>query len=176
MKRVLIDLNVLLDVLLDREPHVGAAAALWSAIEGRQAEGLVPAHGFTTIFYLVAKRRGPVDARRVVADLLTVFGVAAVDERVLRRAASLGLADFEDSVAAAAAEAAGCEAIVTRDLRGFEASPVGALEPLVALATLDTEVHETTTEYRVAGDRVAGDRVAGDRLRRRRPRQRAGEG
>jgi hypothetical protein len=79
--------NVVLDVLLDREPHV-TASALWRAIEGARIEALVPAHGFTTLFHLVTKERGPSEARRVVADLLAVFGVATVDERVLRRAMS----------------------------------------------------------------------------------------
>jgi hypothetical protein len=70
-----------------------------------------------------------------------------VDERVLRRATSLELEDFEDSVAAAAAEAAGCELIVTRDPSGFARSPVAAMEPLLALAVLDSEVHERAAEY-----------------------------
>jgi predicted nucleic acid-binding protein len=162
VRRFLVDLNVVLDVLLDREPHVAASAALWAAIEGGRAEALVPAHGFTTIYYLVAKDRGRAGARRVVADLLAVFGVAAVDEGVLRRAASLELEDFEDSVAAAAAEATGCEAIVTGDPSGFAQSPVEALEPLLALAALDSEVHEPVTAY--------------GRRRRRRSSQRARAG
>lgn len=160
MRRFLVDPNVVLDVLLDRKPHVTASAALWRAIEGARIEALVPAHGFTTIFYLVAKERGPSEARRVVADLLAVFGVATVDERVLRRAMSLELADFEDSVAAAAAEAAACEAIVTRDPRGFASSPVEAVEPLLALAVLDSEVHEAPAAY---GPRRRRARRSGDR-------------
>jgi predicted nucleic acid-binding protein len=161
VKRFLVDLNVVLDVLLDREPHAAASAALWAAIEGQRAEGLVPAHGFTTIFYLVAKDRGRAEARRVIADLLTVFGVAAVDEGVLRRATTLELADFEDSVAAAAAEATDCEAIVTRDPRGFARSPVEAVEPLLALAALDSEIHEGGAVYGRRRRRPARRRTLG---------------
>ncbi|HVS65419.1 MAG TPA: PIN domain-containing protein [Thermoanaerobaculia bacterium] len=147
MRRLLVDLNVVLDVLLDREPHAAASAALWAAVEEGRVGGLVPAHGVTTIFYLVAKERDRTDARRVVSDLLAVFGVAAVDEAVLRRAAALEMPDFEDAVAAAAAEAAGCDAIVTRDPAGFGGSPVEAIEPLLALAALESEVHEAAAVY-----------------------------
>jgi len=147
VRRVLVDLNVVLGVLLDREPHVEASASLWAAIEERRVEGLLAAHGFTTIFYLVAKHRGGAAARQVIADLLTVFHVAPVDEAVLRRAAALELADFEDAVGAAAAEAASCEAIVTRDPSGFVGSPVEPMEPLLALAALDSEVQEPAAAY-----------------------------
>ena len=39
MKRVLVDVNVILDVLLDRSPHAVASRAIWMAIElsGRRA-------------------------------------------------------------------------------------------------------------------------------------------
>ena len=165
MRRVLLDLNVLLDVLLDREPHAEMSAAIWAAIEERRLDGALAAHGLTTIFYLVAKQRGRVAAREVVADLLAVFGIAAVDEVVLRRAVALDLADFEDAVAAAAAEAAACDAIVTRDLSGFRGSPVQALEPLLVLAALDAEIHEPAATYG-KGRRRRGVRRAAAATRR----------
>jgi hypothetical protein len=51
-----------------------------------------------------------------------------------RRALALGWPDFEDAVCAAAAEAAGCQAIVTRDLDGFPASPLPVVDPAGALS------------------------------------------
>jgi predicted nucleic acid-binding protein len=147
VKLLAVDVNVILDVLLAREPHLHASSALWAAIEEGRAAGLLPAHGFTTIFYLVAKQQGRAAASQVVSDLLGVFGVAPVDEGVLRRAAALELTDFEDAVVAGAAEAAHCEVIVTRDPAGFSGSPVPAVEPLLALAALDSEIHEPLAAY-----------------------------
>jgi hypothetical protein len=37
MRRVLFDTNIVLDVLLDREPHVEASAAAWAAVESGAA-------------------------------------------------------------------------------------------------------------------------------------------
>jgi predicted nucleic acid-binding protein len=147
VKRVLVDLNVVLDVLLDREPHVAASSGLWTAVEEGRVEGLIAAHGFTTIFYLVARHRSRDQARRVIGDLLAVFRVAAEDEPVIRRAAALELSDFEDAACAAAAEAAGCDAVVTRDATGFAASPVPAIDPSLALALLAGEVHKPAAPY-----------------------------
>ena len=134
MTRLLFDLNVVLDVLFDRRPHVEAAAGLWAAIERGEAEGMIAAHGVTTLHYLVARAASPVFARRCVADVLTVFAVAPVDAAVLSDALTLEFADFEDAVCAAAASASQCQAIVTRDRRGFKKARLPALTPAEALA------------------------------------------
>ncbi len=134
MKPLLLDLNVILDVILERAPGVEAASALWAAIENGRGRGLIPAHGLTTIFYLLEKARDAAFARSAVDRLVSVFGVAPIDQAVVRRALVLGWPDFEDAVCAAAAEAAGCEAIVTRDPDGFPDSPVPVIDPAGALS------------------------------------------
>jgi predicted nucleic acid-binding protein len=136
VKSLLLDLNVILDVILDRRPDADAAAALWGAIESGQGRGLIPAHGVTTIFYLLEKARGGAFARKGVERLISVFGVAPVNEAVVRRALMFAWADFEDAVCAAAAEASGCEAIVTRDPSGFPDAPLPVVDPIAALSWL----------------------------------------
>jgi len=119
MRRLLADVNVVFDALMQRSPHSNAAARLWFAVETKQIEALVPAHGVTTLFYLVARARGTAFARRALGAVLGTFGAAAVDQSVVQRAVALEWRDFEDAVCAAAAEASGCDAIITRDPRGF---------------------------------------------------------
>jgi predicted nucleic acid-binding protein len=143
VRRLLFDLNVVLDVLFERTPHVLEAAALWRASKEGDAFGLLPAHAFTTIHYLVRHERGADFARHALADLLSVFHVAAVDDAVIRRAASLNWKDFEDAVVAAAAEGAGCEAIVTRNPAHFAKSSVPVLVPKAALGLLRSDANPT---------------------------------
>ncbi|HET9768665.1 MAG TPA: PIN domain-containing protein [Thermoanaerobaculia bacterium] len=147
MRRILVDINVALDVVLDRKPHSASAAALLSALEAGRYEGFLAGHAFTTVFYLVARQRDRAVAHRVVRSLLSFLRVAAVDDAVLRRASMLERADFEDAVTAAAAEAAGCEAIATRDPGGFKGGAVRAVHPELILAALAEEVHEPTASY-----------------------------
>lgn len=136
MKPLLLDLNVILDVILDRPPGAEAASALWAAIENGLGRGMIPAHGVTTIFYLLEKARDAGFARDGVDRLLQVFGVATVDDAVIRRALVLNWPDFEDAVCAAAAEATGCEAIVTRDPDGYPNCSLLVIDPAAALAWL----------------------------------------
>lgn len=137
MKRLLVDVNVVLDAVLERGPRSDAAAKLWVAAETNRVEALIPAHGITTLFYLVARAKGAAFARRIVGTVVATFGIAAVDRAVIGRALTLTWPDFEDAVCAAAAEAAGCEAIVTGDPKGFPDASVPVLSPEAAVALLD---------------------------------------
>jgi predicted nucleic acid-binding protein len=129
MKRILFDTNVVLDVLLDRQPYVEASAAAWAAVETGITEGMVAAHAVTTIHYLIRKEMGNIKARRIISAILKVFRVATVDGAVVQEALQLPFPDFEDAVTAAAAQLAGCECIVTRDPKGFRGSSVRSLTP-----------------------------------------------
>lgn len=140
MRRALVDLNVVLDVLLDREPHVEASAALWACVELGEAEGFLASHTVPTLYYLASKARGRPFAERCVADVLSVFAVAPVDQAVLREALALGWDDFEDAVCAAAGVAAGCQVIATRDPRGFRQASLPALTPAAAILALKAPV------------------------------------
>jgi len=139
MRRVLFDINVILDVLLDRKPHAESSASAWAAIETGVADGLLAAHAVTTIHYLVRKEMGVIKAKRIVSSMLRVFAVAAVDGPVIREALQLPFADFEDAVTAAAARFAGCKWILTRDPKGFRGSPVRSLTPEAAVPLLSLE-------------------------------------
>ena len=139
MRRLLLDLSVVLDVLLDRKPHVTSAAALWAAVEAGRGEGVLSAHAFTTIHYLARRARGPRFARQTLEDLLRVFQVAPVDGAVVRSALALSWPDFEDAVCATAAATSRCEAIVSRDLSGFPDSPVPIIDPRTAVAWLTVQ-------------------------------------
>jgi hypothetical protein len=100
---------------------------------------MVPAHGVTTIFYLLQKARGAAFARDGVERLIRVFNVAPVDDGVVRRALAFAWSDFEDAVCAAAADASGCDALVTRDPDGYPNAPLPVIDPATALSWLTQE-------------------------------------
>ena len=139
MKKVLLDSDVVLDVLLERQPHFRSSAAVWIALEKGDAVPAIAAHAVTTIYYLYRKQSGAAAARKTVSSLLRAFRVAPVDGSVLEDALSLPSSHFEDAVTASAARLAGCEIIVTRDMKGFVGSPVRAFSPEAALPLLSSD-------------------------------------
>jgi predicted nucleic acid-binding protein len=139
MKKLLLDINVVLDILLDRKTHAAVSGAVWARIEKGEAQGFLPAHGTTTIFYLIQRDKGAKAARQALEAIVRILEVAPVDGLVISTALSLDWPDFEDAVCAAAAHACGCDAIVSRDPAGFPDSPVPVLDPETALAWLIAE-------------------------------------
>ena len=136
MKRILFDVNVVLDVLLDRKPFADTSSEVWAIVERGEAEGFLSAHAITTLHYLNAKAGGARMARETTDALLSVFAVAGVDDAVLNAALALNWNDFEDAVTTAAAKRAKCEALVTRNPSDFKGSAVRVLTPSEALAWL----------------------------------------
>jgi predicted nucleic acid-binding protein len=126
--RVLIDTNVVLDFLLQREPFSQDAELLFQAIDVGEIVGYVTATTLTDIFYISHRHTRSVEqARQAVSEILTAMMICPVDRVVLESAFNSSLADFEDAVQIFSAVTQGLEAIVTRDAQGFLNSPISVL-------------------------------------------------
>jgi predicted nucleic acid-binding protein len=122
--KLLLDINVLLDVLLHRDPWAEPAAALLSKVERGEAVGFVAGHTITTIHYVVSRAQDRQSAAEAITDLLRFLEVAPVEKADLSQALILPTDDFEDAVQAAAALKVGADYIVTRDEKGFGGLPI----------------------------------------------------
>jgi predicted nucleic acid-binding protein len=126
--RVLVDTNIILDFLLQREPFSQDAELLFQAIDVGEIGGYVTATTLTDIFYISRRHTRSVEqARQAVSEILTAMMICPVDRVVLESAFNSGLADFEDAVQIFSAVTQGLEAIVTRDAPGFLSSPIPVL-------------------------------------------------
>ncbi len=134
--RVLFDTNILLDILLEREPYIEVAAKLFSLVDNGRIEGSICATAVTTAYYMTTKGLGSMRAHDQVRTLLSMFEVAAVDGGVLQRALDSGFGDYEDAVAHEAARAAGVRAIVTRNAQDFTKATIPVFEPQELLAAV----------------------------------------
>lgn len=55
--KILIDTNVVLDVVLERNPWVDSATALLDAVAKGRAEGYVAGHAMATVHYIVEREK-----------------------------------------------------------------------------------------------------------------------
>ena len=127
--KVLLDLNLLLDVIQRREPHYLHSAAVLSRVAAGDLVGAVPGHAVTTIHYVVSRFEGVDAADEAVDWMLARLEVVPEGRDTFLRARNLGFRDFEDAVVASAAEQARCDRIVTRNVDDFRDSPVVAVTP-----------------------------------------------
>ncbi len=133
---VLLDTNVILDVLLDRKPHVDDSARIFRLVEEGTISGLLCATTLTTLDYLLTQSVGRPDSRSVLARLLRLFDIAPVTRPVIEGALRSEMADFEDAVLVYAARQAGADAVVTRNPKDFAKAACPVFDPRQFLALI----------------------------------------
>jgi predicted nucleic acid-binding protein len=127
--KIVFDTNVVLDVLLIREPYAQMSINLFDAVVSKAIEGYLCATTITTIDYLVGKCLGKPKARKLVRGLLDLFLVAEVNEAVLTQAINSDFTDFEDAVLYQAGCYAGVDGFVTRNLKDFKMAELPIYQP-----------------------------------------------
>jgi len=127
--RIALDTNVVLDLLLEREPFYPQAAAIFTLVEQCKIEAALCATTLTTIDYLLTRSMPRKQARKVVGSLLELFEICPVNRAVLQSAAQGSIADFEDAVLHESARLSSCQAIVTRNGKDFKKATLGILDP-----------------------------------------------
>lgn len=142
--RVLFDLNVILDVVLNRQPWANEAAQLWNAHTTGRIDGYIAAIELTNLFYVVRNQKDATAARLAVRCCIATFNIIAVDRTVLSAADSQSGSDFEDNVCIACADAANIDVIVTRDASGFAHSTI----PVEAPAALWTRLNQSNVSQK----------------------------
>jgi len=132
--KVLLDTNIVLDVLLERNPFVSSAREIFLLVEGQKIDAFLCATTITTLHYLVGRKLGKKEADHAISQLLTLFDVTPVTKEVLWDASSEPSVDYEDRVLYLSASYSDIDFIITRDQKGFITSPVPSLSPVEFLA------------------------------------------
>ncbi|MBR5747487.1 MAG: PIN domain-containing protein [Prevotella sp.] len=130
MKHYLVDTNVVIDMLLNRE-DADAACAVFDGAERGEYVLHICALSFTTMFYSLRKiltREQRIDALTQLSDALEV---SLVDHDVIDMALKSGWKDFEDAVQNFTAVAdPEVSAIITRNVKDFQASELEVVDSL----------------------------------------------
>ena len=138
--RVLLDSDVVLDFLLEREPFFEVAGELFELIAQGACGGYISAVTPVNVFYLMRKAKGADKARRAIGDLLIVFQVCPITHTVLEAALALSFTDYEDAVQHASAAAVGLDAIVTRNLGDYKNAALPVYSPADFLNQLKAQI------------------------------------
>lgn len=125
--RLLLDVNVLLDVAFQRPGEPASTKVIGLCGVGHEA--WLAWHTLATLSYLIERQSGAIMARSFVEGLLGWADVAPTTGADAVQALALPMPDFEDALQAAAAMACGAQVIVTRNGRDFKGSPVPAMTP-----------------------------------------------
>lgn len=128
--KLLIDTNILLDVLLKREPFYYKAVEVLELVQYDNVQEYVSAAAVTDIYYIAykyLKDKGLV--RQLLKKLMGIVSIAAVSEKEIEEALELAWNDFEDSVQYVVALLNEMDGIVTRNPKDYKRADMKVWSP-----------------------------------------------
>lgn len=130
MNKVFVDTNILLDLLLEREPWAEDAAILFSMADRKEIELLCCSLSFSTAVYLM--QRFKYTRKEIVSKLTIVKSISTVttvSDSVIDRMLQSDFVDLEDAIQYYSALAFGAETIITRNPKDFATSSIPIATP-----------------------------------------------
>jgi predicted nucleic acid-binding protein len=133
--RIFIDADIILDLLLAREPFFPGATRLFSLVQDGEVEGFVSPLIFSNLFYVLRKKFSGPEALTALRKLRLLTHVLSVDEETIDLALASSFADFEDAIQYYAALAQNLDVIVTRNKEDYRPAklPILTAEECVEL-------------------------------------------
>lgn len=128
--KILIDTNIILDVLLKREPFYRDGAKVLNLSERGNINLFVSASAITDIYYIANQTlRNKIKIKELLSKLLKIVSVASVSEDMIKNALELSWKDFEDSVQYSVALLHGMDGIVTRNSNDYKEAEMDIWKP-----------------------------------------------
>ena len=128
--RVLIDTNIVLDSIGNREPFSKVAQEIFLLAASKKLNAALTASTISDIYYLTNKRlKNAGQSIDVLKKLFMLFDIVSVDKNDCLKACNTGMADYEDSLLAVCAVKSKAIYIITRNNKDFVDSPVMPISP-----------------------------------------------
>lgn len=127
--KILIDTNIILDVLCNRDGFVEDSLKVFKYCEANQINGYISALSIPNIVYIMRKELDSGRVKEILTTLTSLFNVADLRESDLIKAADIDFADYEDALQSVCASRIKAQYIVTRNIKDFKNSAVPAVKP-----------------------------------------------
>lgn len=134
---VLVDTNIVLDVLMKREPYATEAQMIMTKCANREITGYLAAHSIPNLFYILRKTYSPKERRRLIKNLCHIFRISDLNaEKIISAAENEDFQDFEDCLQEECAVEVMADYIVTRNPDDYVNSRIKVIEPKEFVALL----------------------------------------
>jgi len=130
MKHVLIDSDVILDMLLDRQPFSTFSTEVFILCEKNKMKGYITPVIIANIHYILRKTYNKNDIRYGINRLLEILDVVQVPKEAILEALHSDFAGFEDALQNFAAVKHGkINTIITRNSKDYPKSTLAVFTP-----------------------------------------------
>jgi predicted nucleic acid-binding protein len=141
ISKVFIDTNILLDILLEREPFFDISQQVMMQTVRYNILPYISGSSVTDLYY-ICKRAG-IEHEKILGylkELMETVDVLIIDKSIVADAISSGLKDFEDAVQIMACKKEGIDSIVTRNQKDFKNDWIKVQSPGEYLSSISIEV------------------------------------
>ena len=118
-RKIFVDTNIILDLLLMRAPFYHSAARLFSLADRMKIIICISTHSFTTIHYILSKQMGSEKTRNILRQFKTLVTILPIDNHIIDLALASDFKDFEDAIQYYCAVSSGIPVLLTRDIKDY---------------------------------------------------------
>lgn len=130
MNKVLIDSEVIMDVLLKREPWVKHSSEILSRCDKKEINGYTTAVIISNVHYLSSKTASKYDVGILLNKLLMIMDIIPISKTSILQALNSPFKDFEDAMQNYAATHNGTiTTIITRNVKDYKHSLLKVMTP-----------------------------------------------
>ena len=130
VNKILIDTNVLLDYLVEREPFYEDAKNVVLTCTEENTRGCIAVHSIPNMYFILRKEFSSEERRQLLSNLCEIFDVEGIDkDKLLAGLENENFSDFEDCLQMECAKNYGAEYIVTRNVSDYSVSDIKAILP-----------------------------------------------
>ena len=127
---VVIDTNIILDYVLEREGFVQASSDCLERLVINKTKLYLTANTITDIYYITLSHlKNTTSAKEIIGKLLSSFLIIPVDGTDCFKAIGTGIDDYENSVLCICAKKVKADYIITRNTKDFAVSSIKAIAP-----------------------------------------------
>jgi len=137
--RIFVDADIILDLLLAREPFFEPANRLFQLLEEQRVEGWTSPVIFANLFYVLRRSMPAPEAIENLRKLRLLLGVVNIDEQTVDRALASSFSDFEDALQNFAAVGYGLQTLVTRNKQDYKSSELRILNAAECVQLIEND-------------------------------------
>ncbi len=127
---VLVDTNIIIDALANREPYADNAKKILEKCAAREVTGILAAHSIPNMFYILRKNFSQDERRFLLKNLCNIFKISDLNaKKILAALENEKFVDFEDCLQEECAVESMADYIVTRNPADFANSRVKVILP-----------------------------------------------
>ena len=128
--RILVDTDVVMDYLINRDIFSADADTLISLCKDGKIKGCIAAHTVPNIYYILRKSFSSEQRRDFLLRICKILTVINIDsDKLISALRNDDFPDFEDCLQSECAREFGADYIVTRNVGDYEGSAVPVIEP-----------------------------------------------